>query len=75
MIGHLAIAYFVTEKDTLALGSVDESLRLSPNFRDSLLLKSKILYALGRASEAKEIEEQALFLPQGGDRSEHIPIK
>jgi len=75
--GHhnLAMAYFVIEKDALALSSVDESLRLAPDFRDSLILKSKILNALGRVSEAKELEEEAQFLAQSGDWTEHVPVQ
>ncbi|VAW93821.1 hypothetical protein MNBD_GAMMA21-140 [hydrothermal vent metagenome] len=75
--GHhnLAMAYFVIEKDAQALSSVDESLRLAPDFRNSLILKSKILNALGRVSEAKELEEEAQFLPQSGDWTEHVPVQ
>ncbi|VAW52530.1 hypothetical protein MNBD_GAMMA05-1116 [hydrothermal vent metagenome] len=71
---NLAMAYYVTENDALALNSVNTSLHLKPTARNSLLLKSKILAALGRLKEAAELEEEAEFLPDG-DWSEQAPVQ
>jgi len=46
------MALYVIEKDAQALVSVNISLSLRPNSRNSMLLKSKILEALGRHAEA-----------------------
>lgn len=64
--GHhnLAIALYITENDIAALVSVDKSLALKPDSRDSMLLKSKILAALGRHVEAKQLEDEGMFLPE-----------
>jgi len=64
--GHhnLAMALYVIEKDALALSSVNNALSLSPNARNSLLLKSSILKSIGRLSEAKRLEDEAMFLPE-----------
>jgi tetratricopeptide (TPR) repeat protein len=71
---NLAIAYYVTENDALALETVNESLRLDPAARDSLLLKVKILQALGKTEAAAALEEDAAFLPEG-DGFEHVPVR
>lgn len=71
---NLAMAYFITENDSRALISVNYSLKLSPSFRDSMLLKSKILSALGRHDEAMQIKEDADFVPQSDDWTEHAPV-
>jgi len=71
---NLAMAYYVTENDILALNSVNESLRLKPMARNSLLLKAKILTALGQVEEAALLEEDAAFMPEG-DWSEEAPVQ
>ena len=71
---NLAMAYFITENDSLALASVNYSLKLAPNFRDSMLLKSKILSAMGMHEEATQLKEDAEFVPQSGDWTEHAPV-
>ena len=74
--GHhnLAMALFITENDLLALTSINNSLALRPDSRNSLLLKSEILTALGRHAEAKELEDEAIFLPEA-NWSESVPIE
>jgi Tfp pilus assembly protein PilF len=60
---NLAMALFVTENDVMALDSVNKALNLSPESRNSMLLKSSILNAMGKHAEAKRIKEEAMFLP------------
>jgi len=62
---NLAIIYYLTERGELALQAVDEALALSPENRNSLLLKSAVLASLGRDQEAKAIKDNAEFLPEG----------
>ncbi|HHJ34323.1 MAG TPA: tetratricopeptide repeat protein [Gammaproteobacteria bacterium] len=71
---NLAMAYYVTENDALALDAVNESLRLKSTARNSLLLKAKILIALGKVEEAAALEEDAEFMPDG-DWSEQAPVQ
>jgi tetratricopeptide (TPR) repeat protein len=72
---NLAMAYFITDDDSRALLAVNNSLKLAPEYRDSLLLKSKIFEAMGRVEEAMHIKEEAEFLPESGDWSEHAPVE
>jgi len=72
---NLAMAYFITKNDSHALQSVNNSLKLAPEFRNSLLLKSRILDAMGRHDEAMQIKEEAEFLPQSGHWTEHTPVE
>lgn len=74
--GHhnLAMAYYITENDLLALNAVNTSLQLKSTARSSLLLKSKILTELGQLEAAAAIEEEAEFLPEG-DWSEQVSIQ
>ena len=72
---NLAMAYYITENDSNALISVDVSLMMAPDFRDSLLLKCNILESLGRFEEAKKIREEAAFMPESGDWTEHAPVQ
>ena len=62
---NLAIIYYLTERGELALQTVDKALALSPENRNSLLLKSSVLASLGRHQEAKTIKDNAEFLPEG----------
>lgn len=73
--GHhnLAMALFLTENDIGALVSVNRSLELKMT-RDSLLLKSSILEALGRVTEAIELKDEAMFIPES-NWSERATIK
>lgn len=71
---NMAMISFLTDKDVLALGFVNSSLRLVPHDKDSLMLKSKILEAMGKAEEARALREEAEFLPEG-NWSEHVPLR
>lgn len=72
---NLAMAYFITENDNSALISVNNSLKLAPNNRDSILLKSKILEAMGMHEEAMLLKEDAEFLPQSDNWTEYTPVE
>lgn len=61
---NLAIVLYMTKQYAEALQIADAGLRLEANSRNSLLLKSGILQALGRVDEAKQIAEQAELLPE-----------
>lgn len=69
---NLAICYHMTEQNPKALEIVDAGLLLDPDSRETLMLKSMILQALGKTAEARKIEERAEFLPEGNwtERSE-----
>lgn len=69
---NLAICFYVRGQHREALEIVDAGLGLDPDSRDSLLLKSTILQALGQTDEAKDIAERAEFLPESNwsERSE-----
>lgn len=62
---NLAMVYYMTGDLGGALSAVDDSLRLRPENRSSLLLKGTILEGLGRHAEATAVRERAEFLPQG----------
>jgi len=62
---NLAMIYFMTGDLDRALPSVDESLRLQPQNRSSMLLKGNILAGLGRDAEAEKVKATAEFLSQG----------
>lgn len=61
---NLAICYFMGGQLQPALEMVDAGLVLDADNRSSLMLKSTILQALGRAAEANEIIARAEFLPE-----------
>ncbi|NOY15859.1 MAG: hypothetical protein GXP23_02790 [Gammaproteobacteria bacterium] len=69
------MAYFITGNDNSALISVNNSLKLAPNYRDSILLKSKILASMGRHEEAMQLKEDVEFLPNSDDWTEHTPVE
>mgnify|MGYP001614130674 FL=1 len=71
---NLAMVHYLTERNELALAVVDQALKLIPDARASLLLKSAILEALGRHAEARTLKDDAEFLPQG-ERSSRMPIQ
>jgi tetratricopeptide (TPR) repeat protein len=71
---NLAMVYYLVGREPQALVSVNESVRLAPEDRNALLLKSKILESLGRHDEAKHILEEAEFLP-AGNWSEKMPVQ
>lgn len=71
---NLALISFLTGKDELALGFVNSAVGLNPYSRDTLMLKSQILSVLGFEEDAKELQEEAEFLPEG-NWSELVPIQ
>ena len=71
---NLAMVYYLAGQDARALVVVDESLRLRPEDRNSLLLKGEILETLGRHPEARTVREEAEFLPDG-NWSEQAPVQ
>lgn len=62
---NLAMAYILTNKPKQALSSVNKSLSLDSDSRNSLILKSEILIVLGKKSEADAVMRKAEFLPEG----------
>ena len=68
------MAYYISGQDEQALANVDKVLEVTPQARDSLLLKAEILQQLGRISAAAAIKQEAEFLPEG-NWSEHIAIE
>lgn len=61
---NLAMVSFIVGRPQDALTLIDAALKLSPDSRNTLLLKSRILASLGRTQEAKVIEDDAAFLPE-----------
>lgn len=70
---NLALVYYLVGDERRALVIVDEALRLRSDDRDSTMLKSLILKALGHVAEAKKLKEDAEFMPQG-NWSERSPL-
>ncbi len=62
---NLAMVYYAQNNPQRALGMVEQAVNLSPDNKNTLLLKATILEALGRHQEANRIIEQAEFLPDG----------
>lgn len=62
---NLAMAYILTNKPEQALTAINQSLLLDNDSRNSLLLKSEILKALGKKKEADAVTRKAEFLPEG----------
>ena len=71
---NLAMVYYISGQDNEALANVDMVLAVTPQARDSLLLKAEILQQLGHVSAAAAIKQEAEFLPEG-NWSEHIAIE
>lgn len=71
---NLAMVYYLVDRLPQALAIAEESVRLAPENRNALLLKSKILESLGRHDEAKRASDAAEFLP-AGNWSEQMPVQ
>jgi len=71
---NLAMVHFIKGENQHALQRIEQAIALSPNSKNSLLLKSEILSSLGRDNEAKLVSEKAEFLPDG-NWSERLSIK
>jgi len=62
---NLALSYHISGKSQQALHNINISLDLSPQDKNSLLLKAEILNKLGMQQEAAAVREGAEFLPEG----------
>lgn len=71
---NLAMALYLSHQDAPALLAVETALKLSPEARDSSLLKVQILRVLGRTAEADTLQAEAEFLPEG-NWTEHISVQ
>lgn len=71
---NMALISYITEKDKLALMFIEKALKLSSGSRDALVLKAKILRALGRTKDAELIQDEADFLPEA-NWSERVPLQ
>ena len=71
---NLAMVHYINGQDLLALTSIERSLELVPDQRNSMMLKADILNALGRKDEAAKVKSDAEFLPEG-NWSEHISVE
>jgi len=71
---NLAMVYYLVGREPLALTVVNKSVKLAPEDRNALLLKSTILESLGRHEEARHFREEAEFLP-AGNWSERMPVQ
>ncbi len=69
-----AMTYILTNAPQQALLATNKSLLLDSNSRNSLMLKSEILIALGKHKEAETVIKKAEFLPEG-NWSERLNIK
>ena len=71
---NLAMAYYLTDQNLIALATVDQGMTLVPGSRDSLLLKAEILKALGQQERAQELIDEAEFM-NTGNWSERAPVQ
>jgi tetratricopeptide (TPR) repeat protein len=71
---NLSLTYFIYDNNQAALIFVNKALALSPESKDTVLLKSEILKSLGQLSKAEQLREDAMFLPDG-NWSESMPIQ
>lgn len=71
---NMAILNYIAGTNTMALLFVDSALRLNPDDRDAVLLKSRILADEGHRARAESLRDDALFLPKG-NWSEHVPLQ
>ncbi|MDH5777888.1 MAG: tetratricopeptide repeat protein [Gammaproteobacteria bacterium] len=71
---NLAMAYHLGGENKKAMQAVDKALELRASARETLLLKSQILVALGQHQQATAIKNEAEFLPEG-NWSELAPMK
>ena len=71
---NLAMAYILTNQNQPALTAVNKALSFDSESRNSLILKSEILKALGQNKEAEVVMQKAEFLPEG-NWSERFPVQ
>lgn len=61
---NLAMTLHVQQRNLEALQQIDKALALRPESKNSLSLKAEILKAIGQVDRAKQLQEQAEFLPE-----------
>ena len=71
---NLSMIYLIKNSPAHALTMINKSLALDSDSRNSLILKSEILRALGKEKEADTIRNKAEFLPEG-NWSERLLVK
>jgi tetratricopeptide (TPR) repeat protein len=71
---NLAMVYYLTDQNLLALANVNQGIAIAPGARNTLLLKAEILTALGEAEYARQLTEEAQNM-QSGDWSERAPVE
>jgi tetratricopeptide (TPR) repeat protein len=71
---NLAMTLYLEDRLTAARQAVDRALALSPDNRNSVLLKAVILEASGDVKAAARLREDAEFLPEG-NWSERMPLR
>jgi tetratricopeptide (TPR) repeat protein len=70
---NLAMVYYITGREQQGLSTINEAIRLAPEDRNAVMLKSKILETLGHHDEARRTRNEADFLPDG-NWSEQMPV-
>ncbi|MCK4707556.1 MAG: tetratricopeptide repeat protein [Gammaproteobacteria bacterium] len=70
---NLALTYYIYDNNQAALKIINKALILSPNSKNSILLKSEILKSLGKLELAERLHDDAIFLPDG-NWSESAPL-
>jgi tetratricopeptide (TPR) repeat protein len=71
---NLALVYQITGHHDEALQRINEAIALDPDNKNSLLLKSEILAAMGQTQAAAKVQEQAEFM-SSGNWSERMQLK
>lgn len=71
---NLAMAYYLTDQNLIALATVNQGMTLLPGSRDTLLLKAEILKTLGQPERAQELIDEAEFM-NTGNWSERVPVQ
>lgn len=61
---NLALAYYLTNKDTLAMHNINKALELNPNSKNSTLLKSEILERGGHWQKARKLARDANLMEE-----------
>lgn len=71
---NLAMVYYLTDQNLLALAAVNQGIEIAPPSRNSLLLKAEILKSLGETERAEQLIMQAQNI-KAGDWSERLPVQ
>lgn len=70
---NLALTYYIYDNSQAALKIINKALILSPDSKNSILLKSEIVKSLGHLKFAEKLKDDAMFLPDG-NWSESVPL-